>query len=146
MKKGFTLIELIVVVMILLILATLAMPQFFKVAEKARAGEGVNLLGALRSSMLRYFTEYGNTSDNITNYDVELNSKYFNVNNTQIIGGIGNWTSDEEIANITRNDVKRPGNVAEYTLHIDTDGDIWCTSTDGDYSCKKMGFPINGTQ
>lgn len=69
MKKGFTLLELITVVMIVAILAIIAVPQFFRVAERARASEAVNALGIIRSAQLRY---YGENSANYTNLVAEL--------------------------------------------------------------------------
>lgn len=57
MKKGFTLLELIVVIIIIGILATLGLSQYMKVVEKGRTAEAKQNLGLLRSMMHIYYQE-----------------------------------------------------------------------------------------
>lgn len=74
-KKGFTLLELMIVVIIVGILASLAMPRFIKAANKAREAEALSALGAIRSSQLRYYmehTEYYASGADITGLDVSM--------------------------------------------------------------------------
>ena len=52
--QGFTLLELLVVVVVIGILASLAVPRFLKTIEKARIAEAKNVLGEVRSSEFRY--------------------------------------------------------------------------------------------
>ena len=56
MKKeaGFTLLELLMVVIIIGILATMAMPAYFKTTERTRASEALSILGTIRGAELRY--------------------------------------------------------------------------------------------
>jgi prepilin-type N-terminal cleavage/methylation domain-containing protein len=57
LRKGFTLIELIVVIIIVGILASVGMAQYTKVVEKGRAGEARILLSSLRTAEVSYFME-----------------------------------------------------------------------------------------
>ena len=59
MKKGFTLLELIVVIIILGILATLGFTQYTKMVEKGRTAEAKAILGQLRSAQVAYYQENG---------------------------------------------------------------------------------------
>lgn len=54
-KKGFTLLEIIIVVIIIGIVASLALPRLFRSTEFARAQEALTFLGTLRSSMERCY-------------------------------------------------------------------------------------------
>jgi len=59
MKRGFTLLELIVVIIILGILATLGFTQYTKMIEKGRTAEAKMILGSLRTAEEAYKLEYG---------------------------------------------------------------------------------------
>jgi len=52
--RGFTLLELLMVVIIIAILAAVALPQYIRATERARASQAISWLGAMRSAELRY--------------------------------------------------------------------------------------------
>ena len=58
-RKGFTLLELVVVVIILGILATLGFTQYTKMVEKGRTAEAKMILGQIRTAQVAYNQQFG---------------------------------------------------------------------------------------
>ena len=58
-EEGFTLVELIVVVMMIGILSSIAIPQFMTAADKAKQKEATGIVSALVKAATAYQTEYG---------------------------------------------------------------------------------------
>ncbi len=67
-KKGFTLIELLVVVLIIGILSSMALPQYRKAVEKARATEAVSNIAVLMSAIDRYILANGYENRNDSSF------------------------------------------------------------------------------
>ncbi len=58
-KKGFTLVELLAVVLIVAILSGVALPQYRKVVEKARLSEAESMMRTIYDSSERLAGEFG---------------------------------------------------------------------------------------
>ena len=52
-ESGFTLLEIIVVIIIVGVLASLALPRFFSTVEFSRSTEALNSVGVIRKSVIR---------------------------------------------------------------------------------------------
>ncbi|MBI5743571.1 MAG: prepilin-type N-terminal cleavage/methylation domain-containing protein [Elusimicrobia bacterium] len=84
-RKGFTLIELLVVVLIIGILASIAIPQYFKVVEKARVSEAMSIISSVKSAEERFLARGGSYTQDFTQLDISyagmtatnLSSKFY---------------------------------------------------------------------
>jgi prepilin-type N-terminal cleavage/methylation domain-containing protein len=95
-QKGFTLVELAIVIVIIGVLASFGVPRFRDAVERSKAGEAMNYLSAVRSAQERYHAREGTYADDLTTLDVSIPTpKYFSVG-TVAAGGSGDledtWT------------------------------------------------------
>jgi len=136
MRKGFTLLELITVVIIIGILALIAVPQFFKVAERARSAEGIAVAGNLRDAQLRYSSEFGTTTDDMGNLDINITAiKFFTPVLSVATPANG---SNGTIVTMTRNNVSNPG-YGSYVFTVNYAGNISCSGGINE-PCKMFGM------
>jgi len=99
-RKGFTLVELAVVIVIIGVLAAFGVPKFLNSVEKSKATEGFNYLSAFQSAQERYLAQNGSYASSIASLDVSFPvMKYFNAPQdsdvTAVAGGLGTnptWT------------------------------------------------------
>ena len=59
LQKGFTLIELMIVVAIIGILAAIAIPAYQDYTIRAQVSEGLNLTGACKAAVTEYYQDQG---------------------------------------------------------------------------------------
>ena len=58
-KRGFTLLEILIAIIIIAVLAGLAVPMYKAQVDKARAAEAIRILGDIRRSMTRHYVVNG---------------------------------------------------------------------------------------
>ncbi len=103
-RRGFTLAELLVVVLIIGILATVAVPQYQKAVEKSRATQALVLLKALHQAQKAYFLANGIYATKFEQLDVDMPA----------------WTGHEQARTATgTTDTRSNG---EWSLQILNDG------------------------
>ena len=64
MQKGFTLIELMIVVAIIGILAAIALPAYQDYTKRTHVSEGLTLAGGAKASVTEYFSSQGKFPSN----------------------------------------------------------------------------------
>ncbi len=136
-KKGFTLIELMIVVAIIGILAAIAIPKFAELIRKSSEGASKGNLGALRSAMSIYYGDMeGTYPANVA--ALTIGGKYLTVippakapNYHADTGGVvllsasanpsdaGGWYYNDELTNAN------VGSVLVNCTHTDTKGTVW---------------------
>ena len=121
-RIGFTLTELLIVVVIVGILATLALPMLVKTLEKAKVGEAISNLNLIRTGQKIYFLEYSEFSPNIPDLNIE------NPNNA--LSGYFDYTIEEPpeegdfAARADRKDDNAPSPYNGYYYEIRKDGTV----------------------
>jgi type IV pilus assembly protein PilA len=99
-KKGFTLIELMIVVAIIGILAAIAIPNFLKFQAKSKQSEAKSNLGAVFTGEVAFFGEtnrYGNFQE--INWAASGTPRYhYLIGGT--LGTAGTWGGIDNISNV----------------------------------------------
>ena len=71
-RKGFTLIEMLVVVLIIAVLAAIAFPKYQIAVDKANYMQLVTLVTAVKEAQERYYMAKGEYTTNFNNLDITI--------------------------------------------------------------------------
>jgi len=115
-KAGFSLVELTIVVVILGILATFAVPRFMSSVEKTKASEAFSYLAQIESAQARHNAEKGRYAWSLRDLDITVKSpEYFYISGPYS----SNWETKWEMK-LTRNGAS--SGFGRYTVVFDQDG------------------------
>lgn len=71
-KDSFTLIELLIVIVIIGVLTTLAIPQYQTIVARAKYAEAMLIVNAIHKAELAYFEETGTMTPDLSKLDIKV--------------------------------------------------------------------------
>ncbi len=137
-RLGFSLIEVIVVIVVIGIMLAVALPKYHRVVEKSRQAEALTNLAAIRGAQMRYYAETGNWAsdgewDKLDAEEPADSDQYFSYYLS---------STADTVASAIRNTNKNCC-FGSYTAYVVSSGKISkvCVDADGDDVCDYGSVP-----
>lgn len=127
-KKGFTLIEMLVVTIIIAILAAIAMPQYAASVERSRAQEALVVLRSVKDAADRYRTRRLEYPSTFKKLDVELPKGHTCATDSQCEFGKFTYTIEPQTSCIAARTGDRTYSIERIFSPENT---IWCRAATG---------------
>ena len=104
-KGGFTLIEIMIVVIIVGVLASLALPKFFSTVEYSRSQEALSAIATVRGGLERYYVSKGNSYTGATTANIDTGNPLAGQPNAHFVITVDNTSAFGYRVVATRNTV-----------------------------------------
>ena len=125
-QHGFTLLELMMVVIIIGILASIALPGYLRAAERARAAEALQVLAAIRSSEIRFRAQDPGGLYQIAMANLDIDVPGVGGNPPSLNWTFNNLGAAVPLTNATA--TRTGGQFATNTIEIDLDSGATCAT------------------
>jgi len=124
LQKGFTLIELMIVVAIIGILAAIAIPAYQDYTIRAQVTEGLNLAGAVKASVAEFFAQNGSWPVGLTGASPALG--YTNLPSGKYVTqvNVATGTITLKYGNQANANIAGAANELDLRPRISTNGDV----------------------
>jgi len=124
-QRGFTLIELMIVVAIIGILAAIAIPAYQDYTIRAQVTEGATLMDGVKVAMQDYYAQHGSWPTSLTASDAALGLNFTGAMTGQYVSAVATPGSGEIVATYGN---RANAKIATFNLAIyaalDANGDI----------------------
>ena len=133
-QKGFTLIELMIVVAIIGILAAIAIPQYQNYIAKSQVSRAMAESGAVKTAVESCLNEGKTAAAECT-----LGITESNIQDTTVNGGVANEATNSEVLTETTTIVATFTDNAAAALKSTPDTVTWTRTADGSWGCGFSG-------
>lgn len=147
MQKGFTLIELMIVIAIIGILAAIALPAYQDYTKRSRVSEGLSLAGGVKSALTEYYASNNEWPENnekagiAPSGDIKGNA----VNSVAVTREGNGGATGKGVITVTFNNKVDNGKTLIMKGEGNAAGSVKWTCTDGNLDAKYRPSECRGT-